>query len=164
MAAKHGTRHRYNDGCRCDDCKAANAAYQAEYRQRPAVVVPLSTGVTPPICGPGPVESGVMAEIGGLAAEARPGLAAVALALARVLDDPKSVNQKPAAAKVLAALLDKLRSASARGSRGGLAVVRTMTDVSCPVSVDPARELGNRGNVFATSVRQMAHRSGPSVG
>jgi hypothetical protein len=31
------------------------------------------------------------------------------------------------AAKVLAALLDKLHSASARGRRGGLALVRTMT-------------------------------------
>jgi hypothetical protein len=54
-----------------------------------------------------------------------------------------------AAAKVLAALLDNLRSASARGSRGGLAVVRTMTDVSSAVSVGPARELGNGATVFA---------------
>jgi hypothetical protein len=54
-----------------------------------------------------------------------------------------------AAAKVLAALLDNLRSASARGSRGGLAVVRTMTDVSPAVSVGPARELGNGATVFA---------------
>jgi hypothetical protein len=61
-------------------------------------------------------------------AEARPGLAQIALALARLLDNPKAVNQQPAAAKVLAALLDKLRSASARGRRGGLAVVRTMTE------------------------------------
>ena len=33
----------------------------------------------------------------------------------------------PAAAKVLAALLDKLHSVSARGRRGKLALVRTMT-------------------------------------
>jgi hypothetical protein len=32
-----------------------------------------------------------------------------------------------AAAKVLCALLDKLRAASARGRRGGLAVVRAMS-------------------------------------
>jgi hypothetical protein len=37
------------------------------------------------------------------------------------------VNQQPAAAKILAALLDKLGSGSGRGRRGGLAVVRTMT-------------------------------------
>lgn len=48
-----------------------------------------------------------------------------ALALARILDNPKAVNQHPAA-KVLSALLDKLRSASASGRRGALALVRTM--------------------------------------
>jgi hypothetical protein len=40
------------------------------------------------------------------------------------------VNQAPAAAKVMAALLDKLRSASAPGHRGGLVLVRTMTEKS----------------------------------
>jgi hypothetical protein len=45
-----------------------------------------------------------------------------------ILDNPKAVNQQPAAAKVLASLLDKLHSASARGRRGNLAVVRTMTE------------------------------------
>jgi hypothetical protein len=73
------------------------------------------------------VESGVQAEIGGPGTDARPGLAAAALALARVMDEPRAVNQQPAAAKVLAALLEKLHSASARGRRGNLAVVRTMT-------------------------------------
>jgi hypothetical protein len=51
-----------------------------------------------------------MAEIDGLAAQARPGLAQVALAVARVLDSPRAVNQHAAAAKVLSVLLDKLRS------------------------------------------------------
>ena len=46
--------------------------------------------------------------------------------MARVLDNLEAVNQH-AAAKVLSALLDKLRAASARGRRGGLAVVRDMT-------------------------------------
>lgn len=78
--------------------------------------------------GPGPVESGAQEEIQGLASEARPGLAQVALAMSRILDNPKAVSQQPAAAKVLASLLDKLRSASARGRSSNLAVVRTMTD------------------------------------
>lgn len=52
----------------------------------------------------------------------------MAPALARILDNPKAINQQPAAAKVLAALLEKLRAASARGRRGGLAVVRAMTN------------------------------------
>ena len=85
-------------------------------------MVPLS----PP--GPGRVESGVAVEIDGLASQARPGLAQAALAVARVLDNPRAVNQHAAAAKVLSALLDKLRAVSARGRRGGLAVVRTMTE------------------------------------
>ena len=77
---------------------------------------------------PGPVESGVQDEIGGLAAEARPGLAQAALCMARLLDNPKAVNQQPAAAKVLAAMLEKLRSTSARGRHGGLSLVRTITE------------------------------------
>jgi hypothetical protein len=38
----------------------------------------------------------------------------VASALARILVNPKAVSTQPAAAKVLAALLEKLRSAAAR--------------------------------------------------
>jgi hypothetical protein len=123
MAANHGTRRRYNEGCRCDDCTAANNAYQQEYRQRR-----VSPVVTPPVSDPGPVEAGVAVEIDGLAAQARPGLAQAALALARVLDNPRAVNQHAPAAKVLSVLLDKLRAASAGGRRGGLALVRTMTE------------------------------------
>jgi hypothetical protein len=68
-----------------------------------------------------------VAEIDGLAAQARPGLAQAALAMARLLDNPKAVSSQPSAAKVLSALLDKLRAASARGRRGRLAVVRSMS-------------------------------------
>jgi hypothetical protein len=38
----------------------------------------------------------------------------------------------PAAAKVLAALLDKLHSASAQGRRGHLTLVKSMTTTSAP--------------------------------
>jgi hypothetical protein len=47
--------------------------------------------------------------------------------VARVLENSEAVNQHAAAAKVLSVLLDKLCAASARGRRGGLAVVRDMT-------------------------------------
>jgi hypothetical protein len=124
MAATHGARRRYNEGCRCDDCRAANTAYQQGYRQRHTAVVPLTAPVTPP--SPGPVEAGVAEEIAGLT-EARPGLAQAALAMARVLDNPRAVSSQPAAAKVLAALLEKLHAASALGHRGSLAVVRAMS-------------------------------------
>jgi hypothetical protein len=135
MAAKHGTRSRYLEGCRCDDCKAAQRLYQQRYRERrangttqlrPTPVVQLPERELQP-SEPGPVESGVTAEISGLAAEARPGLAQAAIALARILDSPRAVNQQPAAAKVLGTLLERLHSASAHRHRGRLAVVRAMS-------------------------------------
>lgn len=126
MTTKHGTRHCHNDGCRCEDCTAANAAYQQKYRERP-VIVPLSAPVTPQTFEPGPVESGVEEEIAGLA-EARPGLAQAALAMARVLDNPRAVSSQPAAAKVLTTVLDKLHSVGVQSRRGRLAGVRTLTE------------------------------------
>jgi hypothetical protein len=75
---------------------------------------------------PGPVESGVEAEIAGLT-EDRPGLAQAALAIARILDNPMAVNQQPAAAKVPGTQLDKLRSSSASRHVGRLKVVRAMS-------------------------------------
>ena len=52
----------------------------------------------------------MQAEIGD-SLEARPGLAQAALALARLLDNPRAISQQAAAAKVLATLLDKLHQA-----------------------------------------------------
>jgi hypothetical protein len=132
MAARHGICRRYVEGCRCEDCTGANRVYFRQRRaakvQPPAAVVSLpAAGASQPY-EPGPVESGVAAEISDLAAEARPGLTQTALALARILDDPRATSQKPAAARVLTTLLEKLRSASARVRRGGLTLVRTMTE------------------------------------
>jgi hypothetical protein len=124
MAPRHGARRRFNEGCHCEDCTAVTTAYQQKYLQRPTVVVPMSAPVTPPNAL-GPVESGVEAEIAGLA-ESRPGLAQIASAVARIMDNPRAVSSRPAAAKVLAVMLDNLRSASAHGRRGGLALVRTI--------------------------------------
>jgi hypothetical protein len=87
MAARHGTRRGYNDGCRCDDCKNAQRLYQQRYRERSLSPV---THVSPPLADPGPVEWAVQDEIDGLAIEARPGLAAIALSLAQLMDDPKA--------------------------------------------------------------------------
>lgn len=75
----------------------------------------------------GGVVAGVTAEIEWMCRHQRPGLAAAAVALAEILDNPKAVSSQPAAAKVLATLLEQLRSASARGRRGNLAVVRAMS-------------------------------------
>jgi hypothetical protein len=127
MAVKHGTRYRYLKGCRCEACAEAERVYQRDYRLRtPAQAVTTSLPVPDGRAEPGPVERGVEAEISGPGARTRPGLAQAALALARVMDSPRAVNQHAAAAKVLATLLEKLHAASARGRRGGLAVVRAM--------------------------------------
>ena len=76
---------------------------------------------------PGPVELAVESELGGLAAaQLRPSLAAVALAMARILDG-RVPTPKPAAAKVLVTVLDTLHKGSAQGRRGNLAVVKSMT-------------------------------------
>ena len=76
-----------------------------------------------------PVESAVQEEINGVtSAELRPGLVQVALAMARILDNPRAPSAQPAAAKVLVTVLDTLRKGSAQGRRGSLAVVRTMVE------------------------------------
>jgi hypothetical protein len=124
ITARHGTRRSYNDGCRCDDCRDAQRLYQQRYREQ--ALSPI-TKVTPARAVPGPVEAGVQAEIGGIATQARQGLAAMALSLAQLMDDPRAVNQKSAAAKVLTSLLEKLHEVGARGRHGHLAAVRTMT-------------------------------------
>ncbi len=58
-------------------------------------------------------------------------LEATALALARIMDNLRATSTQPAAAKVLCALLDKMRSATARGNRGRLAVVRSISNGDC---------------------------------
>ena len=105
-------------------CKQAESDYQRarRCRQREQVCDPVQSE-------PGPVEVGVEAEIAGLT-QARPGLAAAALAMAKIMDNPAVVSSQPAAAKVLAALLDKLHSSLAQNRRGRLAVVRTLTAAS----------------------------------
>jgi hypothetical protein len=121
MAANHGTRGRYMGGCRCDECRCAQADYQQIWRQRKA------TDVSPdPNGSPGPVESAVEAEVGALARE-RPTLVAIATAMARILDSSRVPSTKPPAAKVLVSVLDTLHKGSAQGRRGSLALVRTMT-------------------------------------
>jgi hypothetical protein len=92
MAAKRGTRRRYIEGCHCDDCTAANTAYQQRWRQRRAdgePATPSAVSVSSPVT-PEPVEVAVETEIADLA-EARPGVAQIAPVLARVLDNPRAV-------------------------------------------------------------------------
>ena len=137
MASQHGTRTRYNTGCRCDECKQASRDYDKARRQKMlaakhtkpsrATVTALPTASAPAQHEPGRVEAGVLAEIGALSTAAtRQGLVEVAIALARVLDSPLAIAQHPSAAHRLSETLDKLRrGADARRSK--LATVRSMT-------------------------------------
>lgn len=146
MALRHGTRTKYNDGCRCADCKQAASDYEKARRQAinnrkhaPASVTTLTTArsastgsqaADSAAVTAGRVESGVMAEIGELStAASRQGLVEIAIALARVLDSPLAIAQHPSAAHRLSETLDKLRKgADARKSK--LASVRQMTSRS----------------------------------
>jgi hypothetical protein len=143
MALRHGTRTKYNAGCRCAECKQAASDYERARRQAinaqkhaPAKLTALpgraTTGnATPPATvEAGRVESGVMAEIGELStAASRQGLVEIAIALARVLDSPLAIAQHPSAAHRLSETLDKIRKgADARKSK--LASVRQMTSRS----------------------------------
>lgn len=137
MPIRHGTRTCYNGGCRCDDCKMAARNYDKARRQKMlaakhggGTVTQLQKPAAVPDLVPaeaGPVESAVIAEIGGLStAQNRPGLVEVARALAKVLDSPLAIAQHASAGHRLSETLDKLRK-GADGKAGKLAAVRSMT-------------------------------------
>jgi hypothetical protein len=121
MALKrHGTNRCYNvDGCRCNACREAHRVYANDLNRRKReggfVARPSVPGVpNASVCipeqdaSPGRVELAVAGEIAGLTGPgpARPGLVEIALALARVLDHPRAITAKPAAAKRLADVLE----------------------------------------------------------
>ena len=137
MAVQHGTRTKYNAGCRCDACKQANSDYNRTRGQSkraakhgPGTVTKLPTATPVAVLAepePGRVEAGVMNEIGSLStADSRQGLVEIAIALARVLDSPLAIAQHASAAHRLSETLDKLRK-GADSRKGRLAAVRQMT-------------------------------------
>lgn len=78
---------------------------------------------------PGRVEAAVQAEIEHLQQTIdRPGLAAMALTLAKLMDDPAQKGKWPDASAKLEGLLDKLRK-GADSKKSKLASVRAMTSV-----------------------------------
>ena len=137
MTLEHG-RTRYTRGCRCEVCKAAERDYQRNrYRRQRGLPVGSPDSSTLNVVESQPIEShgcsvvaGVRAELDAApAAVERPGLTAVALALAAILDDPQHVAVRPAAARQLVAILDTLSKRTQR--RGKLAVVKSMTENGC---------------------------------
>jgi hypothetical protein len=72
------------------------------------------------------VVEAVSREIEALDGHRRPGLAATAIALAAVMDNPKAISSQPAAAAKLSDLLEQIRK-SGDGKRSKLASIRSMT-------------------------------------
>lgn len=136
-----GSESSYAGGCRCDLCKRAASDARRLRRQRareavgalPCSDIPRTplVSITSPDTNVSPAErascvDAVQQEIDSLISP-RPGLAAVAVALAEILDNPKATSSKPAAANQLMRVLELLRKSSDGARRGRLAVVKSMT-------------------------------------
>lgn len=141
-----GTESCYNAGCRSEQCRQAATEARRERRrlareavgELPAadadrtrlVSIPTdnpSTSINADISPANSVEAAVLAEVQALGSTARPGLVAGAIAMARILDNPKAISSQPPAARVLISMLEKLRSGSTT-RRGNLALVKSMTE------------------------------------
>jgi hypothetical protein len=139
MTAGQHNRTSYAHGCRCEQCRAAQATYLKDYRaRRRAAGAPLTVArqltrvvkhdsASPGAPeGAGSVVGAVCAELDGLpGAKARPGLAAAAVAMAAILDNPQAISTQPSACRQLLVALDKLHAAGV--SRGRLATVQAMS-------------------------------------
>ncbi len=131
--ARHGTRTCYNDGCRCDKCKIAEANYQKKRRHGTddATVVSLPGASADVVDNPeprpiGPCEQAAIDELSDTPASlARPGLYQMALAMARLVDNPVTVAQHTQAAARYAELSATLRKGTEKRSR--LSAVREMS-------------------------------------
>lgn len=135
----HG-RARYTKGCRCGVCREANRAYQRRYRAEKLKPVPDLPAAAKPaetrefggdtwtrIESSNVVAEAVQRQLDELGVqERRPGLAAVALRLAELLDNPLALPQHPSAAGRLVEILGQLSKDTQR--RGKLAAVRSLTN------------------------------------
>lgn len=119
MAADHGTRSRYNAGCKCELCANAERQYKRDRRAKkreqagtsaPAasVIAQLPAAAAPATESGETVEQSVQREIDKRDTSARPGLVATALALARVLDNRGALMQHASAAARLTDILNQI--------------------------------------------------------
>jgi len=129
VAEKPHGRSRYNAGCRCGVCRAANRDHSRRRRSKqhlkplptPAKESPRAEFTS------GAVTEAVAAQLAdNPAAQERPGLYAIAIRLAQLLDNPDAVPQYASAAHRLTEVLTILSKSAAR--RGRLSAVRGMTD------------------------------------
>ena len=143
MATTHN-RAAYRRGCRCEVCCEANRVYARELKRRKTSGIRPDIGTknetlrlsTAPSEGRYPhadtePRGRVVEAVGNDLARAnafeeRPGLAATAMAMAELLDNPSATPQWPAAAaRLTAILLEVVPAVPVRTS--GLAAVREMT-------------------------------------
>lgn len=123
MAARHGTRTKYNEGCRCEKCKLAEATYRKTKRHN---ITPLHAADAPPEREPGPVEAAIIAEFAGTSVpEAKATLYQTALVLAQGLDNPVNVARHSSSAKTLSEIHAQLRKGTEK--KGKLSNVRQMS-------------------------------------
>lgn len=128
----HNRNTYQREGCRCEVCTSAQREYVAAQRERRrlrvAAAMPVDEPADSPESGnsPGRVESGVLAELELLGVRGRPGLAAGAVSMARILDNPLAVGSQPAACRQLMALLGELHKCAVP-RHGRLAAVQKMT-------------------------------------
>ncbi|MCV7255328.1 hypothetical protein H7J86_24500 [Mycobacterium hackensackense] len=145
MAAEHGTRSRYNSGCRCDLCKQAERDYQTDRKSRraaqksPAETKPSKVAVLrgttqqqapqhSPVTEYGPVETAIRKQLAELSTvDARGGEAEMAYYLAGLMDNQKTpATAQVQASRQLTELIDRLRKGADKKT-GKLASVRRMT-------------------------------------
>ncbi len=131
IAEKPHGRSRYNAGCRCGECRAANREHSRRRRSKQHLKplptpAPAKGSQQPEFAEDGRVTEAVRAQLADTAAaQERPGLYAVAVRLAQLLDNPDAVPQYASAAHRLTEILGRLSKDTQR--RGKLAAVRALT-------------------------------------
>ena len=119
VADKPHGRSRYNAGCRCGECRAANREHSRRRRSKRLTAVPPAEGSQPPEFADGAVTEAVRAQLAETAvALERPGLVAIAIRLAQLLDNQAAIPQHAAAAHRLTETLTTLSKTSTRRGRG----------------------------------------------
>jgi hypothetical protein len=132
----------YNAGCRSEACRLAATEGRRDRRRRgreavgeldnvdmvgqPVVSITDYRASTSDYLS-ATVEAAVREEISAYGDVSRPGLAAAAMALAAVLDNPRATSSKPPAAGALVNILNLLRKSAAAAKQTPLASVRRMT-------------------------------------
>ena len=133
VSVEHG-RAMYNAGCRCDTCKSEMSEYRKARRRRLAEPEPDvgNSGVSVlrpgqmPVEQVGPRVAAFRRAMESLNGDKVPDLVAAAESLCEVLDNPKALSTRPAAAAKFAELMGQIRK-SGDEKKSKLASVRSMT-------------------------------------